>query len=45
MGDVQRICYYHVPSAWTAFIPVFFVNFLASIWYLFRRGNAADAVA
>jgi len=21
------------------------VNFLASIWYLFRRGNAADAVA
>ena len=44
MGDVQRIFYYHVPSAWTAFI-LFFVNFVASIWYLFRRGNAADAVA
>ena len=26
MGDVQRIFYYHVPSAWTAFI-LFFINF------------------
>jgi heme exporter protein C len=44
MGDVQRIFYYHVPSAWTAFL-LFFANFLASIWYLIRRTNAADAVA
>jgi heme exporter protein C len=44
MGDVQRIFYYHVPSAWTAFL-LFFVNFGASIWYLVRRNPAADAVA
>ena len=30
MGNVQRIFYYHVPSAWTAFI-LFFVNFGASV--------------
>ena len=30
MGDVQRIFYYHVPSAWTAFL-LFFINFLASV--------------
>ena len=29
MGDVQRIFYYHLPSAWVAFL-LFFVNFLAS---------------
>ena len=33
MGPVQRIFYYHVPSAWTAFI-LFFINFFASIVYL-----------
>ncbi len=44
MGDVQRIFYYHVPSAWTAFL-LFFVNFMASIGYLIRRTNAADALA
>ncbi len=33
MGDVQRIFYYHVPSAWTAFL-LFFINFIASIQYL-----------
>ena len=33
MGNVQRIFYYHVPSAWTAFI-LFFINFFASIVYL-----------
>jgi hypothetical protein len=36
MGDVQRIFYYHVPSAWTAFI-LFFINFIASVWYLIKR--------
>ncbi len=33
MGDVQRIFYYHVPSAWTAFL-LFLTNFIASIIYL-----------
>jgi heme exporter protein C len=44
MGDVQRIFYYHVPSAWTAFI-LFFVNFFASVAYLIWRINKADIVA
>src|SRR5258708_22450718 len=44
MGDVQRIFYYHVPSAWTAFI-LFFVNFGASVFYLTKRQPAADIVA
>src|SRR3979409_2454220 len=44
MGDVQRIFYYHVPSAWTAFI-LFTINFVASIIYLIRRRPAADVVA
>ena len=44
MGDVQRIFYYHVPSAWTAFI-LFFVNFFASVAYLIWRANKADIVA
>src|SRR6266536_3727988 len=29
-GEVYRIIYYHVPSAWTAFL-LFFINFIASI--------------
>ena len=44
MGDVQRIFYYHVPSAWTAFL-LFAVNFVASIVYLARRNPVADAIA
>jgi heme exporter protein C len=32
-GDVYRIIYYHVPSAWTAFL-MFFINFIASVEYL-----------
>lgn len=44
MGDVQRIFYYHVPSAWTAGV-LFLVNFLASIIYLVRRNTKADALA
>jgi heme exporter protein C len=44
MGDVQRIFYYHVPSAWTAFL-LFFINFLASIQYLVRRNPSNDRVA
>jgi heme exporter protein C len=44
MGDVQRIFYYHVPSAWTAFL-LFLVNLVASVTYLVRRNPKADAVA
>jgi heme exporter protein C len=44
MGDVQRIFYYHVPSAWTAFL-CFFANFAASIVYLAKRSEKADALA
>src|SRR3979490_1156480 len=44
MGDVQRIFYYHVPSAWTAFI-LFFINFFASVTYLIRHNVKADIVA
>jgi len=44
MGDVQRIFYYHVPSAWTAGV-LFLVNFLASIAYLMSRNPKADALA
>ena len=44
MGDVQRIFYYHVPSAWTAFL-LFLINFCASVAYLIKRSPVADAVA
>src|SRR5215470_9036611 len=44
MGNVQRIFYYHVPSAWTAFL-LFAINFVASIVYLARKSPVADAVA
>ena len=44
MGDVQRIFYYHVPSAWTAFL-LFFVNLVASVVYLVRRNPKVDALA
>jgi len=44
MGNVQRIFYYHVPSAWTAFL-LFFINFIASIQYLVRPRPFADRLA
>ena len=43
MGNVQRIIYYHVPSAWTAFL-LFFINFVCSIQYLVRSNPVADKV-
>ena len=43
-GDVYRIIYYHVPSAWTMFV-FFLVNFVASVVYLIGRNSKADAVA
>ena len=39
-GNVYRIIYYHVPSAWTAFL-LFFLNFIASVQYL---ANAKDSI-
>ncbi len=44
MGDAQRIFYFHVPSAWVAFL-AFFIVFLASLMYLWRRERRWDAVA
>jgi heme exporter protein C len=44
MGEVQRIFYIHVPSAWTAGT-AYFVLFVASISYLWKRSPRADDVA
>jgi len=44
MGDIQRIFYYHVPSAFTAFM-CFFANLAASLAYLKWRSLKADAFA
>jgi heme exporter protein C len=44
MGNVQRIFYYHVPSAWTAFV-LFLINFVSSLVYLIRRNPKADILA
>src|SRR6516165_3649759 len=44
MGDVQRIFYYHVPSAWTAFL-LFLINFVCSVIFLIRRNTKADILA
>ncbi|MGA8867746.1 MAG: cytochrome c biogenesis protein CcsA [Candidatus Sulfotelmatobacter sp.] len=43
-GDVYRIIYYHVPSAWTAFL-LFFINFIASIQYLVSAKPATKRAA
>ena len=40
-GDVYRIIYYHVPSAWTAFL-LFGINFVCSIQYLVRGNPRSD---
>lgn len=44
MGLVQKIFYFHVPSAMMMFISVFVCG-IASAIYLFRRSPAADRVA
>ncbi|MCI0351672.1 MAG: cytochrome c biogenesis protein [Acidobacteriales bacterium] len=44
MGDIQRIFYYHVPSAFAAFV-CFFANLAASLVYLKNRKPAVDAFA
>jgi heme exporter protein C len=43
-GDVYRIIYYHVPSAWTAFL-LFFINFVASVRYLARSKPSTENAA
>ncbi len=44
MGLIQRIFYFHVPSAWTGFV-AFFISFAASIAYLLRRQPKWDWLA
>ncbi|HDN80591.1 MAG TPA: cytochrome C assembly protein [Chloroflexi bacterium] len=44
MGDVQRIFYFHVPSAWVGFF-AFFVTFIASIAYLWKGDLKWDRLA
>ena len=40
-GVVQRIMYFHVPSAWIAFF-AFFIVFLCSILYLWKKEREWD---
>ncbi len=44
LGDVQRIFYFHVACAWTAFLS-FFVVFVSSLAYLRTRKAAWDMLA
>lgn len=44
MGNVQRIFYFHVSSAWNAFL-AFFVVFIASIGFLKTRKLYWDAIS
>ncbi len=44
MGDAQRIFYFHVPSAWVGFL-AFFIVFVASLVYLWKRERKWDALA
>jgi heme exporter protein C len=44
MGDVYRIMFVHVPTAWAAMI-AYTVTLVASIVYLFRSSWVADAIA
>jgi heme exporter protein C len=44
MGEVQRIFYVHVASAWTALI-AYFLIFMGSIAYLWKRRDGADDFA
>ncbi len=44
MGVVQRIFYFHVPVAWTAFLAMGIV-FVGSIGYLWKRDRKWDVLA
>jgi heme exporter protein C len=43
-GIVQRIFYFHVPLAWSSFL-AFFVTFIFSILYLWKRATKWDNIA
>lgn len=45
MGDVQRIFYFHMPSAWVALGPAFTVVFVCSIIYLVKKDLRYDRIA
>jgi heme exporter protein C len=44
MGVIQKIFYIHVPSAFLAYL-AFFITFIASIFYLYRKDPKWDIVA
>ena len=44
MGVIQKIFYIHVPTAFLAYL-AFFITFIASIFYLYRRDSRWDTVA
>ena len=44
MGVIQKIFYIHVPSAFLAYL-AFFITFIASILYLYRKDSKWDTVA
>ena len=44
LGHVQRIFYFHVPIAWVAFL-AFFIVFVSSILYLWKRSDWLDSLA
>jgi len=44
MGVVQKIFYIHLPAAFLAYL-AFFITFLASIFYLYRKDTKWDTVA
>lgn len=43
-GIVQRIFYFHVPLAWSSFL-AFFITFIFSILYLWKRATKLDTIA
>ena len=44
MGPIQKIFYFHVPSAWVSFL-AFFVTFVESIAFLATRRESHDRIA
>lgn len=44
MGIVQKIFYFHVPSAYSMYVGATFC-FVGSVWYLYNKSDTADAIA
>ena len=44
MGAIQKVFYIHVPAAFLAYL-AFFITFLASILYLYRKDSKWDTIA